>query len=438
MGWDTEVENDDLTELWRLRRWKPPMSDADLAPALEGLRSAKPQQRIRGMAVVSISGRADLLSHLSKWLEGIESLGQQDLETLDVRAAHLVYRFAGGNQEGARGLAQRLDVRRFPWTAVQLLYEVESPELADRLESDLLERWASNGRLRESEMDVALHLAQFRRLPDPLLQALWENGKNSLRMSSQEHFYPVVSRIDSEEVRERIWNEAAFEAEHTGPRTYAIRALHSLDSEEALRAARRGLKNPETKEREAFVSLLFEIGGPEAVLGLIEQGVREKKTEILWAIARVLRRAGAQVQEELRTRLDSPDFRVRSAAAHLAGWQGVGFIEEDLQRMAEEDPDDDVQWECLQALARQHRERCVVELMDAFRRVQGAVRWSYLESILELGDPRLLVTEADPLWIGRILPLELGQLEVHANFRLQERFKEVKSAAEQRDRRHES
>jgi hypothetical protein len=102
--------------------------------------------------------------------------------------------------------------------------------------------------------------------------------------------------------------------------------------------------------------------------------------------------------------------------------------------MAAEDPDDDIQWECLQALDRQNKQRCVLELMDGFSHTEGSSRWSYLESILELGDPRLLVTEDDPLWLGRILTEELGALDVHANWRLKERFEEVKRSAERRDR----
>ncbi len=435
MDWE-EIENDDLTMLWRLRRWKPPMSYTDLALALEALGSSDPQKRVRGLAAVSISGREDLLSQVPEWLERMPDWAPGDLEALDNRAAYLVHRLAEGNSEGVRRLAGSLNVWKFSWTAIQLLTEGESTELADRLESDLLERWMAHGRLSSSQVEMTLYLAQVRRLPDPLMQAVWESGKDSSRIQIMEHFFPAVSRIDSEEVRERIWKEA-FEARHTGLRTSAIRALNSLEPDEALRAVRRGLEDPEATERVEFVDLLFKMSGSEAVPWLVDQAVREKKTEVLWSIARTLRRAGPGVEREFRARLDSPDFQLRKAAAHLAGWQESGFLETDLQRMAEEDPDDDVQWECLQALSRQHRERCIVELMDAFRSAQGIARWSYLESILELGDPRLLVTEDDPLWLGRILTPKLGALEVHANRRLERRFDEVKRSAEQRDRSHE-
>ncbi|MFL6236183.1 MAG: HEAT repeat domain-containing protein, partial [Thermoanaerobaculia bacterium] len=153
-----------------------------------------------------------------------------------------------------------------------------------------------------------------------------------------------------------------------------------------------------------------------------------------WTIARALRQAGPAVKSELHMRLESPDYRVRKAAVHLAGWQGPGFLEADLRRMAAEDPDDDVRWECLQALDRQNRERCVLEFMDAFRSADGTARWSYIESILALGDPRLLVTEGDPLWLGPLFTDDLGALEVHTNWRLKERFEEVKRSAERRDR----
>lgn len=140
------------------------------------------------------------------------------------------------------------------------------------------------------------------------------------------------------------------------------------------------------------------------------------------------------MERELRTRLESSDSRVRRVSVHIAGWQGPGFCDAELRRMAAEDPDDDIQWECLQALDRQNKERCVLELMATFQAAEGIARWSYLESILELGDPYLLNTEVDPLWRGRILSPELGALEVHARFRLKQRFDEVKRSAEGRDR----
>jgi hypothetical protein len=139
------------------------------------------------------------------------------------------------------------------------------------------------------------------------------------------------------------------------------------------------------------------------------------------------------VKPEIEARLVSPDFKVRRIAVHLAGWQIPGFLEADLQRMTSEDPDDDIQWESLQALDRQSQQRCALELMDAFRCAHGTARWSYLESILELGDPKLLITENDPLWLGPLSASEDGVFEVHANWRLKKRFEEVKELAKQRD-----
>lgn len=423
MTWEGKIKNGDLTMLWRLRHWKPPISDVDLVPALEGLESGDLQRRLRGMAALSISGRQDLLIRLPEWLEGLE-LSTEDLAPLDDRASYLVHRLADVSLEDLQQVARTLDVTRFPWTAVQLLYEGASAELADRLESHLLDRHAAVGRLATSELNLALALEQRRKLSSSLLQAIWENGKGLPRQYwSSEHFYPAVSRIDSEEVREEIWKEA-FESGASRRRIGAIRALHSFEPEEAIRAARRSLEEP----------LLLEIGGPSAVPLLLDLASRERKTEGLWEIARVLRRAGPEVETELRERLKSPEFRVREVSAHLAGWLGSGFLEAELRRMAHEEPDTDVQWECLKALERQNKERCVLELMEAFRSVHGTTRWSYLESILELGDPHLLVRQDDRLWLGQILSPELGAMEVHANYRIEKRRAEVKRAAERRDR----
>lgn len=433
MAWEEEIENDNLAILWRLRRWKEPISDTDLAPALEGLVSSDLQRRVRGMAAISISGRQDLLLRLPEWLSGLD-LSTEDLGPLDDRASYLVCQLADERVEDLEQIARSLDVSCFSWTALQILHEDFSTDLASRLEAYLLERYTGNGELDSNEMNLALSLEQCRQVSLPLLQAVWKSGKNlPEEMWSSKRFYPTVSRIESEEIREAIWKEA-FEARSTNFRIGAIRALHSFEPEEAIRAARKVLENPEAQDRADFVPLLLEVGGAEAVPLLIDLASRERKTEVLWKVARVLRRAGPEVETELRERLKSPEIRMRDVSAHLAGWQGPGFLETELQRMAEDEPDTGIQWECLQALNRQNKERCVLELMETFRSALGAARWSYLESILELGDPKLLVTEADRLWLGHILSPELGVMEEHANFRIKERIAEIRRTAEQRDR----
>jgi HEAT repeat protein len=428
LAWKGEIDKRWLTNLWRLRRWKQPMNDSDIALALEALASGDVKRRLRGLSVVSISGRVDLLACLPEWLGGAEELETTDLRRLDDLAGFLIHRLAQDNPAGVQRIAQTLDPGHFPGTFVELLGKPGAEDLPERLERHLLAGLDCFG---EVGMELALSLRRFKELDASVLQAVWNHGKDDHGWN-REVFWATVARLDIEEVHEEVW-KISLDRDFMDERREGIAALRLIDLDAAFETAARHLSGS-GKERTEFVWLLMDLDANRAVPLLIEQAAREPQTEILWAIARALRQAEPEVETELRARLGSSDFRVRTSAAHLAGWQRSGFLRAELQRLAESDPDRDVQWECLWALNRQYREYCVIELMDAFHSVEGITRWSYLEAILELGDPRLLVTEKDSLWLGRILTPELGSLEVHANSRLQQRFNEIKRKAEQRDR----
>lgn len=420
-----------LTSVWRMRRGKPPMPDEELAPAFEALQSTEARKRMRGLDAVAISGRSDLLSRLPEWLAGFGELAGEELQELDQCAAYLVHHLAGEAPESVRQLSQGLDFGRFPTVLGQLYGRAGAEELPDRLEQHLLSH-REPGQFGDTEMDFALTLSHSRHLDSPTLRAVWSYGKDAHEWN-REVFWKAMVRLDSEEVVDELWKASQDRDAMEDERLDAIPALALLEPAAAFDVAARHLRDA-GPHRNGFVWLLLDLDAERAVPVLIEQAVREQQTEVLWTIARRLRRAGPAVERELRARLESPDFRVRTAAVHLAGWAGPGFLKADLTRMAAEDPDDDVQWECLQALDRQNKESCVLELMDAFRSAHGVAQWSYLESILELGDPHLLRTKDDSLWIGKFLPEELSALNHHAAWRLEERIRKVKQAAEREDR----
>ena len=428
--WLPDWWKDLLRSLWRLRRGKPPMMDEDLALAFEALGSGDVDKRMRGLEAISISGRPDLLSRLPEWLEGLGDLEEKKCRELDQRAAYLVHRLAGEAPEIVRSLTQALDFGRFPSLLDHLYGKAGAEALPDRLEQHLLSSLQS-GRFGAVEMDFALTLSSSRELAPSLLREVWNYGRDD-HSWNRLIFWKSVARLDSDEVLEQLWKRSLDRDPIEDERSEAVSMLATLEPEDAFNITARHLSET-GPGRGDFASLLLELNTGRAIPLLIEQTVRERQTEVLWTIARILRRVGPTVELELRARLESPDFRVRKAVVHLAGWQGPGFLEADLQRMAAEDPDDDIQWECLQALDRQNKEHCVLELMDAFRSADGTTRWSYIESILALGDPRLLVTEGDPLWLGPLFTHDHGALEVHANWRLKERFAEVKRSAERRD-----
>lgn len=421
-----------LTALWRIRRERPPMTNESLSLALEAFQGDDRRKRMRALEALSISGRADLLSRLPEWLEGSGNLETKDLHQLDERAAYLVHRLARENPESVRELSRVVDLVRFPRLVADLYDKPGAEALPDRLE-EYLRGSLKVGAFGAAEMDLSLTLGRSRELDSCLLHEVWRYGRDNYDWN-RTIFWKVVARLGSDDVLDELWKRSSDRNPMHDERLDALPALATLEPDAAFEITVRHLREP-GPHRGDFVVLLLEVDEGRAISLLIDQATRERQTEVLWIIARALRTRGLRTEQELRAKLGSPDFSVRLAAVHLAGWQGAYFLRADLERMAAEDPDDDIQWECLQALDRQDKERCVLELMNAFSLSVGTASWSYLESILELGDPHLLVAEDDPLWLGRVLTEKPGVLEVHANWRLKSRFEEVKRAAEERDRK---
>jgi len=74
-----------------------------------------------------------------------------------------------------------------------------------------------------------------------------------------------------------------------------------------------------------------------------------------------------------------------------------------LEMLAREDFADTVSQKASEALQRQQEQRWVEELTEEFQTSSTQRRWNLLTSIIELGDPFLLASRRDRLWLGRIL-----------------------------------
>ncbi|MFL6232785.1 MAG: hypothetical protein ACJ76N_06590, partial [Thermoanaerobaculia bacterium] len=212
-----------LSDLWRLRRGKPPMTDEDLAPAFEALESGDADKRMRGLEAISISGRADLLSRLSEWLEGLGELEKKKRQELDQRAAYLVHRLAGDAPEIVRTLSQVLDFRDFPSLLANLFDKPGAESLPDRLEQHLFSSLRSR-RFGELEMDFALTLSRSRELDLSLLREVWNYGKDDQNWDRMV-FWKAVAHLDSDEVREHLWKRSLDRDHFRDERFEAVSAL---------------------------------------------------------------------------------------------------------------------------------------------------------------------------------------------------------------------
>jgi hypothetical protein len=266
-----------LKDLRDLRRERAPMTDEDLMPAFEALKNGESEMRIRGLEAVSISGRSDLLSRLPEWLEGQVSWD------LDERAGYFAYCLAGGVPEIVRELSEVLDFSFFPALLANLYGKPGAEALPDRWEQYLVSH-SDRGPFGEVEMHFALTLSRSRDLDSSLLRKVWDYGKELPSWNGRDYFWRIVSRLDSDDVREQIWKHSLDYNSMEDQRLEALSALAILEPDTAFDIAARHLSETRTG-RIGFVSLLLELDTGRAVPLLIDQAAREKETEVLWTIA---------------------------------------------------------------------------------------------------------------------------------------------------------
>lgn len=426
-------ENIDRTgsaTLWLLLRNRPAMSDVVLQPVLERLSEPKDDDLVRCMAILGLSGRSDLLKGLPDWLRRAESLSPKEREAFDDMASLWVWRLGSDNPQTVRLLSEQISLSYFPGTAVALLRQSGTDDVQARLEEHLVaaSRQGSFGRI---ELALTTELQKTRPVSEELVQAVRESH-GEFRFARFPGSLDMVVLGASPEVIFKI-ARAASEVEIMDTRFDALKALWLYAPDLAFEKACQNLRS-DGNGREQFVPLLLEWQPEAAVPILVEQAAVEAITEVRWAIGRVLRRAEPnRLEEVLRGRLRSKDYRVRASAADLSGWQPPGFLEAELEDLRDRDHRRTVQWATMKALARQRSERLVGELVTRFREGTALEKWSCLESILTVGDPFLLASREDSLWLGPIVGSEEGRFEVYANFRLKQRIKELASEAKRLD-----
>jgi hypothetical protein len=123
-----------------------------------------------------------------------------------------------------------------------------------------------------------------------------------------------------------------------------------------------------------------------------------------WCIARALRRVSnsERLCQHIQEMISAQDRLSREVAVEISGWQSPGFMQNTLQMLAQEDFSGTISQKALEALQHQEEQRWVAELMEEFRTDSTSRRWNLLMSIIQLGDPFLLVDSRDRLWIGQI------------------------------------
>jgi HEAT repeat protein len=416
------------SELEEIRSDKNPMSDASLQQLIPILNNKDPESQLKLAIAIGLSGRRDYLPWLREMFLASEEGSQL------ARFAMISLKLLEDKDSATIGrMSHELFIKENHNAAANALLRNGSDDALT-----LLEQYVLRIGSRPLGEDMQLELILWRRKRNrAILASLVSTAKFGFVPHSNECL-EEIGKIDDPQINELLW-EIIFATEGSlhvvGQAIAAIRGLSRSDPESAFQCAQLLMKQ-NRRDREQVPALLAEIDETRAILYLISELPQERHTLTRWASCRALRKLQSSnaIYDGVAKLLDSQDYRDRVAGVEICGWQGESYCRDILIQLAQDDVNDKVRAAALHALKRQNRERAIHQLMETFSVSHGSRLWTYLESILEMGDPVILSTRGDRLWIGNILKDASTSLMNFCHRLLERREKELKDIAEKQDK----
>jgi hypothetical protein len=410
------------------------MSDADLVPVFDRINGSDTTQRAHAVLALGASGRTDLVPLVTAVLRDSEPASDVAqaailaLEDLD----------APDTPKTIELLERQLEVKAHEARTVRVLLMMRTPA-ADAVLDAYLRR--ASGPLQEPELITALNLADRIGHEQVAAEALWRHMNSSTRIMEDPSSIEAVARLDESQVRQYV-RERAFPSEtpafaDSATKFTAIRALARFDRAAAFAAAQLGLTQG-LHGKDLMPFLLLEIDPVRGLATVLESLRNSPPPSVLSAITSDLRRCERheQVRQALSGLLADPGSSARRAGATVAGSLGPGFLEEDLRRLAGDDPVRAVRETCQEALLQQAREQVARRLLDALAIATPDRRWPLLEAFLDVADPRFIASSQDPLWLRRVLGDMPEAMNRHARQRRKKMLEESERAIEREDREY--
>lgn len=421
-----------LTEWWSENAT---VSDERLRRAQDALSGEDPRFWPGAIMTVGFSKRKDLIPRIRTIVAKAKTNSHVAL------AATIAFRaIKDATPETLRFLQEHLSTSENPRHAVNALLHIGTPEALGMVEDYFLKTAKDPTVLRKIGIAIGLVLARDPKKRAWVATTLWSALKNHPPLLWTRECLELMGDVDEQETREWLLEQAFPAGANRASKRFVaiIRAVAKFDPAQAYEAARLALEMD--GDREEIPQLLVDVNAPYAISTLCEGMAREQSTLVRWAIGRALRRVkeSTLVQETLDKMAHDPDWRVRQAAAELCGWQDNATVETVVATLASDDLKNEVRAAASEALRRQRDHAEVRHLFEEFMSAHETKRWGILEAIIELADPLLLCHRADSVWIGHILEKSDVALWDHAEQRLKEREKELRSKAEQQDRNHKS
>ncbi|MCH8045493.1 MAG: hypothetical protein IID44_17425, partial [Planctomycetes bacterium] len=420
-----------LSDLPGMREGQPPMTDADLAEAIEALGSSDTNTATNAVLALSVSGRADFAPQIRQILKDADP--ESELARVAVVALD---HFGDTHPETLTLLEAQLKVRQHAHAASLALLRNGKRESLAVVEREFRRAGSTRGKLANDFLAVSLAMRQESR--KTVAEVLWK------RIQEHRELYGVIpgldclAEIDSPQVREFLVEEAhAAEGVlgNNGRKVAAIHALAKIDRDSAFRAAEAALRGDQ-RHLELYPDALIEIDEARAISILFDIYSLDQPTLVRWAIGRALRRASDQtiIHSTLGEMLQAESTDTCIIGLEISDWQSPSVAENQIRQIAITNPVSEVRRAAEQTVGSIERQGFALKLIEEIGKTHGARCWSYLDAVVSLSDPWLLTRRSDPLYLWGPLSRKLPGLGNRALELIKRRQEKLKSEAEKADR----
>lgn len=400
------------------------ISSEQLQPAIDAIKSENEEIVFRGLCALLVGSEEETLKALPEVLPRWPH--NESIRTLTI---HLLSSTGPDHQVLARAVSKSVPLKNHPHFAVQLrLAAGDEKSLSEVRAFFMMNPHALPHKLRE----LATGFAAWHKDTDIAHQIIWPEleKKDPRRWTPAE--VEAVALVEHPEANEALWNLAfapaasRFRIGHSA-RFYAVQSLMQVDLQGALQAAQQAIEtNP--KEALKYARLFLKFSDERIVTQLVRVTLYEHTPpSVVRGTAIALRRASAEHKVSSLHEALGPDRTEseQARACYIAGWQGPGFLEEELVKFAQASANDRARSHAIAALERQNNDRHCQNLHDAIQNVTGRQAYTYLQSLIALCHPDILKDSEDRLGLHAFWHDLPSYLQHNANKALKKRAKEL-------------
>jgi hypothetical protein len=365
----------------------------------------------RTLAMLALTGRPEGVSRIVDTM--VKSGGSSELErTAAFALGELV------TEDTTVEEVLRLGFTTLDELTLRALMAIGSPTAIDHVVAHLR---TTSPDVRSYSIYLAAHLVTYRGKAE-LAPIIWEAVRESPRILLDEELFHAIGHLADDDVEDLLVTRA-FGADDTAPSEDAIRGLAIRQPAIAFDAAHRAVTRHTNKNRAPFVDLLFELDPARALETMREHIAAERNVLVREHIGRGFRHCGnGSSRAAITPLLDSTNPRVRAAGCELAGWID-DFAPDRLVDIATTDADPMVRAFASGAAFFQRDRNRLRELFDALTTATGSEAWNLGQLLIATGNPLVVLSDKDSLWIGDALDGKPKALRAYLNEKASERRK---------------